>query len=170
MSRRRTAWAPPVILLTMRAAPSPRPLNNCSSRGAKRTRINNGFGRTYLSPQRAPPGTGPLAGSKASSHRVYTVFRIPSVEFGHDLPETTHAVSPTVFRERGYRFFFFSREEPRIHVHVMCGAGEAKYWLEPEIELAKNHQLSRKELREIEEIIEAHLHELKTAWNAHFGG
>jgi hypothetical protein len=79
-------------------------------------------------------------------------------------------MSPTVFRERGYRFFFFSREEPRMHVHVMSGAGEAKYWLEPEIELAKNHQLSRKELREIEEIIEAHLNELKAAWNAHFGG
>jgi hypothetical protein len=79
-------------------------------------------------------------------------------------------VSPTVFRERGYRFFFFSREEPRIHVHVMSGSGEAKYWLEPEIELAKNHQLSRTELREIEEIIEAHLHELKTAWDVHFGG
>jgi len=79
-------------------------------------------------------------------------------------------VSPTVFRERGYRFFFFSREEPRIHVHVMSGSGEAKYWLEPEIELAKNHQLSGKELREVEEIIEAHLHELKTAWDAHFGG
>lgn len=52
----------------------------------------------------------------------------------------------------------------------MSGSGEAKYWLEPEIELAKNHQLSRKELREVEEIIEAHLHELKTAWDAHFGG
>lgn len=56
-----------------------------------------------------------------------------------------------------------------MHIHVMSGGGEAKYWLEPEIELAKNHQLSRKELREIEEIIEAHLHELKTAWDAHFG-
>ena len=85
----------------------------------------------------------------------------------HQVPP---AMSPTVFRERGYRFFFFSREEPRMHVHVMSGSGEAKYWLEPEIELAKNHQLSRKELREIEEIIEAHLNELQTAWNAHFGG
>ncbi|MGE3775410.1 MAG: DUF4160 domain-containing protein [Gammaproteobacteria bacterium] len=38
------------------------------------------------------------------------------------------------------------------------------------MELAKNHQLSRKELREIEEIIEGHFNELKTAWNGHFGG
>ena len=79
-------------------------------------------------------------------------------------------MSPTVFRERDYRFYFFSREEPRMHVHVMSGQGEAKYWLEPQLELAKNHKLSRTELREIEQIIEAHFNELKTAWNAHFGG
>lgn len=78
-------------------------------------------------------------------------------------------MSPTVFRERGFRFFFFSREEPRIHVHVMSERGEAKYWLEPQVELAKNHQLSRSDLREIEQIIEAHLHELRTAWRTHFG-
>ena len=79
-------------------------------------------------------------------------------------------MSPTVFRERGYRFYFFSREEPRMHVHVMSGQGEAKYWLEPQLELAKNHRLTRAELREIEQIIEAHFDELKAAWNAHFGG
>ncbi|MFW6235057.1 MAG: DUF4160 domain-containing protein, partial [Spirochaetota bacterium] len=27
-------------------------------------------------------------------------------------------MSPTVFREGQFRFFFFSREEPRQHVHV----------------------------------------------------
>lgn len=48
-------------------------------------------------------------------------------------------MSPTVFREKGYRFFFFSREEPRMHVHVVSGDGEAKFWLEPELELAKNY-------------------------------
>jgi hypothetical protein len=26
-------------------------------------------------------------------------------------------MSPTIFRELGFRFFFFSREEPRIQVH-----------------------------------------------------
>jgi len=52
----------------------------------------------------------------------------------------------------------------------MSGQGEAKYWLEPQLELAKNHKLTRIELREIEQIIEAHFDELKAAWNAHFGG
>jgi hypothetical protein len=45
-------------------------------------------------------------------------------------------MSPTVFREGPYRFYFFSREEPRIHVHVGSSDGEAKFWIEPEIELA----------------------------------
>jgi Domain of unknown function (DUF4160) len=79
-------------------------------------------------------------------------------------------MTPTVFRERGFRFYFFSREESRMHVHVISGRGEAKYWLEPQLELPKNHQLSWTELREVESIIEAHFDEFKTAWNAHFGG
>ena len=40
-------------------------------------------------------------------------------------------MSPTVFREKGYRFFFFSREETRAHVHVICGDGEAKFCWHP---------------------------------------
>ena len=77
-------------------------------------------------------------------------------------------MTPTVFRERGYRFFFFSREEERMHVHVYSGDGEAKFWLDPEIELAKNHHLSRGKLKQIEEIIEAHYDELRNAWETHF--
>jgi hypothetical protein len=40
-------------------------------------------------------------------------------------------MSPTLFRERGYRFFFFSREEARMHVHVYHADGGAKFWLNP---------------------------------------
>lgn len=73
-------------------------------------------------------------------------------------------MSPTILREKGYRFFFFSREELRVHVHIACAGGEAKYWLSPEIELAKNHGLPRYRLKEIEEIIEVHYEEFKRAW------
>jgi len=79
-------------------------------------------------------------------------------------------MSPTIFREKGYRFFFFSREETRMHVHVYCGDGEAKLWLEPEIELAGNYRLSRLQLKQIEEIIEDHYNELTSAWQKHFNG
>ncbi|MBD2652941.1 DUF4160 domain-containing protein [Synechocystis sp. FACHB-383] len=77
-------------------------------------------------------------------------------------------MSPTVFKEEGYRFFFFSREETRIHVHIYCEKGEAKFWLEPEIELAKNYKLSRSELKTIEKIIEARQDEPRNAWQKHF--
>lgn len=79
-------------------------------------------------------------------------------------------MSPTVFRKSGYRFFFFSREEERVHVHVVSGDGEAKFWLEPEIELARNHRYVRHQLKEIESIIEEHSDELVAAWQQHFGG
>ncbi len=45
---------------------------------------------------------------------------------------------PTVLREGHFRLFFFSREEPRMHVHVAHPAGEAKFWLQPEIALAES--------------------------------
>ena len=77
-------------------------------------------------------------------------------------------MSPTVFREDGYRFFFFSREESRMHVHIVSGDGEAKFWLTPEIELANNYRYSRKQLKSIEAIIEDHYDELVGAWQQHF--
>lgn len=54
-----------------------------------------------------------------------------------------------------------------MHIHVICADGEAKFWLEPEIELTKNHKLSRIRLKEIEKIIEEHWDEFKTAWKQH---
>ena len=52
-------------------------------------------------------------------------------------------MSPTILRIKGYRFFFFSIEESRMHIHVMCQNGEAKFWLSPKIELANNYELSK---------------------------
>jgi hypothetical protein len=77
-------------------------------------------------------------------------------------------LSPTVFRERGFRFFFFSREESRIHIHVLGPAGEAKFWMQPHIELAQNHGLSMVQLQLVEKLIEEHENEIRAAWNKHF--
>ena len=63
-------------------------------------------------------------------------------------------MSPTVFRERGFRFFFYSREEPRTHIHVQCANGDAKFWLEPALELAENYGLSAREIRTARNLIE----------------
>ena len=76
-------------------------------------------------------------------------------------------MSPTVLTEKGYRFFFFSREENRKHIHVICADGEAKFWLEPELELARNYNLARAQLKEVENIIEEHYDEFKNAWEKH---
>ena len=78
-------------------------------------------------------------------------------------------MSPTVFKIKGFRFFFFSREEKRKHVHIQCSKGEAKFWLEPKIELAKNLGLSSKELREIEYILRERHEEIIKAWESFFG-
>ncbi len=65
-------------------------------------------------------------------------------------------LSPTIVRHGGFRLFFFSREEARAHVHVSCADGEAKFWLEPRIELAENHGLSRMQLRSAESLVKVH--------------
>jgi hypothetical protein len=68
-----------------------------------------------------------------------------------------------------YRFFFFSREEPRVHVHVQSADGEAKFWLEPTVALAHHAGLSRKQLRELQGLVEEHEDVIRSAWETHFG-
>ncbi|MDY6030301.1 MAG: DUF4160 domain-containing protein [Treponemataceae bacterium] len=76
---------------------------------------------------------------------------------------------PTVFVEGPYRFYFFSREETRKHVHVASSDGEVKIWLEPEISLAKVINLSTSEVNTILEIVEKRKEEINADWNKHFG-
>ena len=57
-----------------------------------------------------------------------------------------------------------------MHVHIMSSDGEAKFWLDPEIELARNQNYSRMQLKEIECLLEEHRDELIGAWRRHFGG
>ena len=79
-------------------------------------------------------------------------------------------MSPTIFRYKNYRFFFFSREETRMHVHVMSAEGEAKFWIEPVIALAENYRLKATALKKLHKIIEEHQNEIKQAWKKHFKG
>lgn len=55
-----------------------------------------------------------------------------------------------------------------MHVHVVSGDGEARFWLEPDIELANNYHYSRNQLKEIESLIEVHRDELISAWQQRF--
>ena len=78
-------------------------------------------------------------------------------------------MTPTVFRSRGYRFYFFSREERRIHIYAQHATGEAKFWIEPEIELAQNYGLSARGVATALRLIREHEDEIRAAWEAHFG-
>ena len=77
-------------------------------------------------------------------------------------------MSPTVLRYKKYRFFFFSREETRKHVHVVSPEGEAKFWLEPIVALEESVHLNPRELKELQEVIERKRDEIVRAWNTHF--
>lgn len=76
---------------------------------------------------------------------------------------------PTVLRERGYRFSFYSYGlgEP-IHVHVTKGGCEAKYWLQP-VRLAWNRRFRQQELMEIIEILSQHETLIVEKWNERLG-
>jgi len=79
---------------------------------------------------------------------------------------------PTIYRHKGYRFFFFSNEgypnEP-VHIHVRKGSQVAKFWLEPEVILESSYEISSSELKELEEVIREKQESFKEAWNAYFG-
>jgi hypothetical protein len=77
-------------------------------------------------------------------------------------------MSPTVFRYKHYRFFFFSREENRMHIHIYCTDGEAKFWIEPKIKLAINYGLDNSQINEIKKIIEERQNEIRHTWKIHF--
>ena len=79
-------------------------------------------------------------------------------------------MSPTVLRVRGFRFYFFSREERRAHVHVQHAEGEAKFWIDPVVELAANFNIKPKHVAEAQILIEEHLNEIRGAWRKHFPG
>jgi hypothetical protein len=79
-------------------------------------------------------------------------------------------VSPTVLRVKGFRFYFFSREENRPHVHVQHAEGEAKFWIEPAVELHANYGLKAKRVVEAHRLVEAHVDEIRNAWTKHFPG
>ena len=57
-----------------------------------------------------------------------------------------------------------------MHIHVYHAEGEAKFWLEPEIELAKNYGLSSRRVSLARDLIRRHEDEIRAAWKAYFGG
>jgi hypothetical protein len=78
---------------------------------------------------------------------------------------------PVVFRHRGCRFFFFSNEgdppEP-IHIHIQCGERLAKFWIEPQVQLAESYGFSAVELRKLSKVVAEHATLIVERWHEHF--
>lgn len=79
-------------------------------------------------------------------------------------------MSPTVYREGPFRFYFWSNEAGRPHVHCENGEKNAKYWLEKsgkpniELEMKETWGFSKQELSQIREIISTHHHDFLKKW------
>ena len=76
---------------------------------------------------------------------------------------------PTVLRWNGFRFYFYSHEgtEPP-HIHVDKAGNTAKFWLDPEIELAGDYGLGRRSVTTALRLIREHEDEIRAAWKKHF--
>ena len=57
-----------------------------------------------------------------------------------------------------------------MHIHVFSPDGEAKFWIEPSIELATTYGFGQKNLGRIEELIRENENVIREAWHKHFGG
>lgn len=77
-------------------------------------------------------------------------------------------MSPTVLRSGKFRFYFFSREEERMHVHIQGQDGEAKFWLESEIDLATSAGLQQHQLKAIQKLVQEHQDDIRDAWKKYF--
>ena len=78
-------------------------------------------------------------------------------------------MSPTVLRVRGSGSTCFHGKSG-AHIHVQHADGEAKFWIEPAVELAVNFSLKPRQLPEVQKLIEEHLDEIRSAWAKHFLG
>ena len=76
---------------------------------------------------------------------------------------------PTILRQDGYRFYFFSHEpnEPP-HVHVDGCSSTLKAWLAP-VELANSRGFRAHEINAILRLVAEHRTALLEAWHEYFG-
>lgn len=76
---------------------------------------------------------------------------------------------PTVHRQQGYRFYFFSHEpnEPP-HIHVDKGDATIKVWLDS-LDVAKSRGFRAREISGIVSMVAEHQAMLREKWDEHFG-
>jgi len=68
-------------------------------------------------------------------------------------------------------FFFYANEgNPRepAHIHIRKAGAEAKFWLVPQVQLARNDGFDARTLRHIVGMVKDHREQLEGAWNEYF--
>ena len=55
-----------------------------------------------------------------------------------------------------------------MHIHVYGNNSEAKFWLEPKVELVYGYNLNSKEIKILEQLIKERLYEIKEKWQKYF--
>lgn len=72
---------------------------------------------------------------------------------------------PTIHRESGFRFFFYSNEgNEAAHVHITGKEGEMKIWLQP-FGIEFSYGLSSKDQRVIVDIVRNNSKRFKEQWD-----
>ncbi len=74
---------------------------------------------------------------------------------------------PLVFRERGFRFFFYSLEHPPMHVHAQNADGECKFEIKP-VRFVVNRGMKEKDVRTADELIREHEDLIARTWKEFF--
>ncbi len=55
-------------------------------------------------------------------------------------------------------------------LNVQHADGEAKFWVDPTVELAANHGLKPTQVSDVQKLILEYLDEIRSAWAKHFCG
>jgi len=74
---------------------------------------------------------------------------------------------PTVLREDGYRFFFFSDEHLPRHLHIEKGDSYMRIELES-LKVTDSYKISSKEITKLKKITEKNKELFIGAWNEYF--
>jgi len=75
---------------------------------------------------------------------------------------------PTVLTLLGMRFYYWAREHEPVHIHVKKGGAEARFVIEPDVELTDNMGFKPHELAIAEEVIRDNREYMIEHWNLFF--
>lgn len=78
---------------------------------------------------------------------------------------------PVIYRHQGFRFFFYSNEENPLepaHIHVRAAGKEARFWLRPQVLLARNDGFDARTIRVLLELVQKNQKLFEEAWYDYF--